>query len=107
MKINIPRMLLELRSQTAQGDPDPQQRASGIGERMTWKAWRQGMMSRSRFEAGSSVGKIATAPLKRDGWLRKVPPPISGWTESRDFPAPAAKTFGKMFAERNKAKNGR
>ena len=102
VKINIPRMLLELRSQTAEGDPDPAQRASGIGERLTWKAWRQGMMSRSRFEAGSSVGKIVSAPLKRDGWIKKMPPPISGWTDSRDFPAPATKTFGKWFAERSK-----
>ncbi len=102
VKINIPRMLLELRSQTAEGDPDPAQRASGIGERLTWKAWRQGMMSRSRFEAGSSVGKIVSAPLQRDGWIKKVPPPISGWTDSRDFPAPATKTFGKWFAERSK-----
>ena len=102
VKINIPRMLLELRSQTAEGDPDPTQRASGIGERLTWKAWRQGMMSRSRFEAGSSVGKIVSAPLQRDGWIKKVPPPISGWTDSRDFPAPASQTFGKWFAERGK-----
>ena len=102
VKINIPRMLLELRSQTAQGDPDPAQRASGIGERLIWKAWRQGMMSRSRFEAGSSVGKMMAAPLKRDGWLKKLPPPISGWTDSRDFPAPASKTFGKWFAQRGK-----
>ena len=102
VKINIPRMLLELRSQTAQGDPDPAQRASGIGERLIWKAWRRGMMSRSRFEAGSSVGKMMAAPLKRDGWLKKLPPPISGWTDSRDFPAPASKTFGKWFAQRGK-----
>ena len=102
VKINIPRMLLELRSQTAEGDPDPTQRASGIGERLTWKAWRQGMMSRSRFEAGFSVGKIVSAPLQRDGWIKKVPPPISGWTHSRDFPAPASQTFGKWFAERSK-----
>lgn len=103
VKINIPRMLLELRSQTAQGDPDPAQRASGFGERMTWKAWRQGMMSRRRFDAGSTVGKIVTSPLKRDGWLTKAPPPVSGWTASRDFPAPAPKSFGKLFAERTKA----
>ena len=102
VKINIPRILLELRSQTAQGDPDPAQRASGIGERLTWKAWQKGMMSRSRFEAGSTIGKIVTTPLKRDGWLSKAPPPISGWTNSRDFPAPAPKSFGKLFAERTK-----
>ena len=102
VKINIPRMLLELRSQTAQGEPDPAQRASGVGERLTWKAWRQGMMSRRRFEAGSSVGKIVSSPLKKDGWLKKAPPPISGWTDSRDFPAPAKQTFGKWFAAREK-----
>ena len=102
VKINIPRMLLELRSQTAQGEPDTSQRASGLGERMTWKAWRKGMMSRTRFEAGSTVGKLVTAPLQREGWISKVPPPISGWTDSRDFPAPAPKSFGKLFAERKK-----
>ena len=102
VKINIPRMLLELRSQTAEGEPDPAQRASGLGERFTWKAWRQGMMSRRRFDAGSSVGKIVSSPLKQDGWLKKVPPPISGWTASRDFPAPASQSFGKWFAERRK-----
>ncbi len=100
VKINIPRMLLELRSQTAQGEPDPAQRASGLGERLTWKAWRQGMMSRRRFEAGSGIGKIVSSPLNRDGWLKKVPPPISGWTASRDFPAPASQSFGKWFADR-------
>ncbi len=102
VKINIPRMLLELRSQTAQGEPDPAHLASGVGERLTWKAWRQGMMSRRRFEAGSSVGKIVSSPLKKDGWLKKAPPPISGWTDSRDFPAPAKQTFGKWFAAREK-----
>ena len=105
VKINIPRMLLELRSQTAQGEPNPENKASGFGERMIWKAWRQGMMSRRRFEAGASVGKLITSPAKRDGWLSKVPPPISGWTDSREFPAPAERTFGKMFAERKRARN--
>ena len=100
VKINIPRMLLELRSQTAEGEPDPAHRASGVGERLTWKAWRQGMMSRRRFDAGSSVGKVISSPLKRDGWLKKVPPPIAGWTASRDFPAPASQSFGKWFAKR-------
>lgn len=105
VKINIPRMLLELRAQTAQGQPDPAQRSSGLGERMTWKAWRQGMMSRKRFEAGSTIGKLITAPMKRDGWLKNAPGPISGWTESRDFPAPANKTFGQQFSERAKSNN--
>ena len=105
VKINIPRMLLELRSQTAQGVPDPEQRASGIGERMTWKAWQKGMMSRKRFDAGSALGKLVAAPLKRDGWLKRAPGPISGWTQSRDFPAPAKKSFGQQFAERRKSSN--
>ncbi len=105
VKINIPRMLLELRAKTAQGYPEREDRASGVGERLVWKAWQQGMMSRKRFDAGSTLGRLATVPMKRDGWIKKVPPPISGWTASRDFPAPADRTFGKMFAER--ARNAR
>ncbi len=102
VKINIPRMLLELRSQTAQGGPDLSQRASGVGERLAWNLWRHGMMSRRRFDAGAGAGKMGAAILKRDGWITRMPPPISGWTDSRDFPAPADKPFGKWFAERKK-----
>ena len=100
VKINIPRMLLELRAQSAQGEPDPDQRASSVGERTAWNLWRRGMMSRRRFDAGSRIGKMGAALLKRDGWISRLPPPVAGWTDSRDFPAPANQSFGKWFAQR-------
>lgn len=30
---------------------------------------------------------------KKDGWIRRLPPPISGWASSRDFPPFASKPF--------------
>ncbi len=31
--------------------------------------------------------------LARSGWMKRLPGPLSGWTASRDFPAPSAKRF--------------
>lgn len=106
VKINIPRMLLELRSQTAEGKPDPSQRDSSASERIVWRAWRNGMMKRSRFNLASKLGRWFTAPMNRNGWMSKAPPPISGWTRSRDFPAPAKETFAQKFAKRKKQGRG-
>ncbi len=102
VKINIPRMLLELRAQAAEGEPDPAQRSSSASERLVWRMWRRGMMKRSRFDMASKFGRWALAPLARKGWARAVPPPVSGWTKSRDFPQPAGRTFGQRFAKRLK-----
>ncbi len=102
VKINIPRMLLELRAQAAEGEPDSTQRSSSASERFVWRMWRRGMMKRSRFDMASKIGRWALAPLARKGWTGKVPPPISGWTKSRDFPKPASRTFGQRFARRKR-----
>ncbi len=98
VKINIPRMLLELRATTAEGDREF--RSSGFGERATWEVWRQTMMDRGRFDRASKVGRLLSSPWTRDGWIRKAPGPVSGWTASRDFPAPARESFGEWFKKR-------
>jgi len=100
VKINIPRMLLELRYRTAEGSTDPQERTSSAKERGLWKAWRMGMMGRSRFDLGARLAATALLPFTRNGWLKKAPPPISGWTSTRDFPAVASKSLRSRLNKR-------
>ncbi|MDA1279760.1 MAG: LutB/LldF family L-lactate oxidation iron-sulfur protein [Chloroflexi bacterium] len=102
VKINIPRMLLELRWRTAEGKVDARERTSSIKERAVWKAWRFGMMGRRRFDLGARVARIMIRPLSRGGWIKKAPPPISGWTVTRDFPLISPKSLKSLLSVRTK-----
>ncbi len=102
VKINIPRMLLELRWRTAEGKVDPGDRASSVKERVVWKAWRMGMMGRRRFDLGARLSRLLMRPISKRGWIGKAPPPISGWTSTRDFPLVASKSLKERLAAREK-----
>jgi len=100
VKINIPRMLLELRYRTAEGSADKDERTSSAKERGIWKMWRIGMMGRKRFDMGARLAGLALRPLSRGGWLKKAPPPISGWTSSRDFPSISSSSLKSKLSKR-------
>ncbi len=105
VKINIPRMLLELRWRAAEGKVDPEEKASSARERLVWKAWRIGMMGRRRFDLGARLARLFMRPISRRGWIRKAPPPVSGWTSTRDFPLVASESLKKRLADREKSHN--
>ncbi|MEX0926410.1 MAG: LutB/LldF family L-lactate oxidation iron-sulfur protein [Dehalococcoidia bacterium] len=107
VKIDLPRMLLELRGQVTEGHPDPTQRSSSFAERIVWKAWRFGMSSRGRFDLGARAARAVLKPLSVGGWLRRSPPPVSGWTSSRDFPLPASESFRAKFKRRQSKRAGK
>lgn len=86
VKINIPRMLLELRAKAVEGT-DRGSTAS-IKERVLWKGWRWGMMGRRRYGALARIGRVLLLPFARRGWISSTPGPLSGWTASRDLPMP-------------------
>lgn len=101
VKINIPRMLLELRAKAVEGgDASGGDSVAGLRERATWKAWRWGMMGARRFAFLSGLGRLAVLPFSRGGWIRRAPGPIRGWTKSRDFPLPARRGVAKRLADR-------
>ena len=39
------------------------------------------------YELGTQWLKILQAPLRKDGWLPNLPPPLNRWTMSRPMPA--------------------
>jgi len=94
VKIQIPEMLIQLRSQL-QNEPGELSRL----ERMAYTAWAH-VMRRPRLYR--LVTWLATRTVGRkknnDPWLSALPGELSGWTAERDFPAPRAQRFRDWWA---------
>ena len=103
VKINIPRMLLELRAKAVDGADGPT--TSTLPERVTWKVWRWGMMGRRRYRIMTGIGRTLLSPFSRQGWIGRAPMPLSGWTRSRDFPLPKRSGLSGLLARKNRKVN--
>jgi L-lactate dehydrogenase complex protein LldF len=93
VRIDIPSMLLHLRGELAEGVVDPSQKSRGLVDSAAFKAWRFGMSGRVRFDLGARMARWVLWPLARAGWVVWLPPPLGGWTRSRQFRLPAKKSF--------------
>ena len=103
VKINIPRMLLELRHRTAESE-DPAERASSRSERFLAGAYGWLMSDPGRMAFASGMGRIAQQILpgmpKRAGWIRKANLPLlSKWTRARDLPPLPPKPFREIWRD--------
>lgn len=85
VKIPIPEILLHLRHRVVEGDeieravaPPVMRTAGALGAFAFRVPWF--------FTLGARALKIVQAPLRRDGWLRTLPPPLNRWTMARPFP---------------------
>jgi L-lactate dehydrogenase complex protein LldF len=97
VRLDIPRMLLELRKHAVEEADIPWSLRIGL--------WGFGMVA-SRpwlYKAGARLGGIAARMLAPDGWIKKLPGLAGGWTRSRDMKAPAPKSFQQLFQERKRA----
>ena len=99
VKIDIPRLLLHLRHKVAEGTTD--ERSTTWMERLFVRQWHGAMRNRKALEGKANLGKLLTRPFTRSGRVRKLPfaPMVSGWTASRDFPAPAPRSFAQLWKE--------
>lgn len=92
VKINIPKHLISLRRDIVD------QKISSPIERLIYRIWAWTYMATWRYKL-VSFGQKVTLRLQAGGsnWLKRLPPPGSGWTQVRDMPAPAAKSFREMW----------
>src|SRR3954451_13079323 len=101
VKIDIPKVLLELRSDVKKAETrDGQNRLERLGFRAC--AW---LMTKPRlFEF---VGRMAgaMAPATDGRWIRNLPAPmnigpVSAWLSQRDLPPPPSKSFRELWRRR-------
>ena len=109
VKINIPRMLLELRHRTAESE-DPEERAPSRSERFFVRMYARLMSSPQRLSFATRMGRIAQKLIPgRGGWIRRAPLPLfSRWTRARDLPKLPSKSFRDIWHDElgNSGDNG-
>ena len=102
VKINLPRMLLHLRKELAEGDTYPQHKNVSRSEALAMKAWRFSVASPLMMGVANKLGRVLQAPFKRNGRLTWLPPPLTGWTRYRSFPAIASRPFRSRWRRLSK-----
>jgi L-lactate dehydrogenase complex protein LldF len=98
VRIDIPRILLKLRSEWAEGDPAHRAGAPFI-ERLAIKLWAFAMRRRFLYNFAFRAAAFVQGPMLEDGKLKRLPFPFGGWTQNRDFPALARKSFRSMWRD--------
>ena len=93
VRINIPRMLLTLRNELVEGPTYPEDRARSILERILIRSWHTAMKYPLVLTLATLGTRILQWPFVRNRSIRVLPPPFSGWTKHRDFPALARTPF--------------
>ena len=89
VKIQIPDMLIKLREQLHQ---EPEQRSRL--EALAYRLWARTLKSPWLYRLGTWLAMRTIGRFKRGSpWIRKLPGKLGGWTQTRDFPAPAAERF--------------
>lgn len=94
VRIDIPRMLLNLRQEVAVSGGNPAWMKAGIA------AYAFAAQRPTLFHFGGKASSFATNLLAKNGWIGKLPGPLSGWTDQRDFPAFAKRPFRERWKGR-------
>ncbi len=94
IKINIPQMLIGLRElQHHHKSTTLESFAYGMSKFVLQRPWL--------YRIGLTLSRWLLRGRSKDGWIAKLPGPGSNWTDVRDFPAPAEKSFRQRWRELN------
>lgn len=96
VRIDLPRLLLDLRAdQVEDGE-------SAFFDRVAMRGFVNSMRSQRSYETAGKLAAVGTNLMAgmSGGNLKFMPPPLAGWTQSRDFPPFAQKSFRDLWRER-------
>jgi len=90
VRIDIPRMLIELRREV------DEKRIAPWTERIVFKAFGWLLTRPALYRLAAPVGRLLQRPFVRDGAIRSLPL-FGDWTRTRDLPAVARRTFRERW----------
>jgi L-lactate dehydrogenase complex protein LldF len=94
VNIDIPRMLLALRAKLAEGDSDWGVTPADRTEALMFNFWSWLLRHRPVYDLVIKLAGVGQKLLpQKNGMLRRLPPPMNGWTRSRDIRPIAAESF--------------
>jgi L-lactate dehydrogenase complex protein LldF len=104
VKIDIPRLLLHLRSEiTENSSPSVAQVKKRTSERAAFKVWRITMTRPWLYKLSARLGRLFQAALIRDGKIGEVKgiarlaTPLAAWTSNRDLRPIERKSFREVW----------
>jgi L-lactate dehydrogenase complex protein LldF len=89
--INIPEVLVEQRARVVESQKH-------YAERIVFGASGYVLRSPRRLAAAQRVASLGRLVVGRSGRIRRLPPPLSAWTDTRDAPAPPPESFRAWWA---------
>jgi L-lactate dehydrogenase complex protein LldF len=92
--INIPEALVHLRGQVV----DAKREKHFSAERALFTTTGRVLSSPRLLAAAQRAASRGSKLVARSGWIRRLPPPLSGWTDTRDAPAPPPESFRAWWA---------
>jgi L-lactate dehydrogenase complex protein LldF len=95
VKINIPEVLVHLRQQVVSAE------GPRTSEALAMRLLAVVFGHRRLYERAQRIGRLLQAPLERRGMIRaRLPGPLAGWTDARDLPAVASRSFREWWGRR-------
>jgi L-lactate dehydrogenase complex protein LldF len=97
VRIDIPRILLKLRSDWSEGKHEGG--GPPLLERVAIKLWTFAMRHPVIYNLAFRIPALLQGPLLEQGKIKRLPSAASGWTQNRDFPALAKRSFRSMWRD--------
>ena len=93
VRIDIPRMLIELRKDVNE------RRIAPWSERVVFGALGRLLQRPALYRVAARLGRLLQRPFVRGEVIRRVPLVFGDWTRTRDLPPVAARTFQERWAD--------
>jgi L-lactate dehydrogenase complex protein LldF len=92
VRIDIPRMLIELRKEV------DEKKIAPWTERVVFKAFAWLLRHPALYRLGAPLARLLQRPFARAGRIERLPLHFGEWTRTRDLPAVAPRTFAERWA---------